>query len=73
MQAMASVSAGAYGDSLAAPSAFDGNAYAGQMERLEENEKADGSCVRGILVALSIQAAAGILICFVWQGLHFVR
>src|SRR5580658_7385572 len=59
MQATASISAGAYGDSLAAPSAYDGNAYAGQMERPEENETADGSCMKGILVALSIEAAAG--------------
>jgi len=73
MQAMASISAGAYGDSLAASSAYDGNAYAGQMERMEENEEGNGSCMKGMLVALGIEAAAGILICCVWQSLHFVR
>ena len=73
MQATASISAGAYGDSLAAPSAFDGNACADQLDLMEEIETADGSCMKGILVALGIETAAGILICFVWQGLHFVR
>jgi hypothetical protein len=73
MQATASISAGAYGDSLAAPSTYEAQAYGEEIDRLQEFERADGSCMKGILVALGIEATAGIFVCFVWQTLHFVR
>jgi hypothetical protein len=73
MHATASISAGAYGDSLAAPSAYEAQAHAEEMERLQELEEGNGSCMKGILVALGIEATAGILACFVWQTLHFAR
>jgi hypothetical protein len=73
MHATASIHAGSYGDSLAASSTFETPANMAEMDRLEELEAANGSCMKGILVALSIEVAAGILICGVWQFWHFAR
>jgi hypothetical protein len=74
MQATASITAGAHGDSLAASYPYNEQAHAEEMDRLQKFYEDDGNCMRGILVALGVEAALGILIfCFVWLGLHFVR
>jgi hypothetical protein len=73
MQATASISPDGYSDSLAASSAYEARAYAEQTSHSLEYDESDGNCIKGILVALGIEATAGILICFAWQTLHFVR
>jgi len=73
MHATASIPVGAHGDSVAAASTYKPAASREQIDRLEDAEETDGSCLKGILVALSIEAAAAILACGVWQVWHVVR
>jgi hypothetical protein len=73
MQATASISSDSYSDSLEASSIYEARAYAEQMKHSLEYDESDGSCMKGMVVALGIEVFAATVICFVWQALHFAR
>jgi len=44
-----------------------------QTDRIDETDERDGSCAKGMIVALSLEAGASLLLCVVWQAWHLIR
>jgi hypothetical protein len=44
-----------------------------QMDRMYEADERNGSCAKGMVVALSLEAGASLLLCAIWQAWHFIR
>jgi hypothetical protein len=47
--------------------------FSKQMDRMDEADEQDGSCGKGIIVALSLEAGASLLLYAIWQAWHFIR
>ena len=73
MHATASVAHGIYDSSCSASSEWDGPASAEELDRLEADNKSDGSFVKGAFVALGIEATMAFMVCGIWQIWHLIR
>ncbi len=72
MQATASIPTELYSSPLTAPSVCEGPAFAGEVDRADEANAPDGSPVKGLLVALCVEAAAVLLCCGIWRAWHLI-
>ena len=68
---------GAAADPAWAPPAADSSAIVEEVEELSDLESCaearDGSCLKGLLFAIGIEAAAAFLILAAWQLWHVLR
>lgn len=73
MHATATILTDAHSSLLSASSVCEAPAFAEERHSAHESNVVDGSCVKGLIVALSLEAAAVLLFCAVWQTWHFMR
>jgi hypothetical protein len=70
MHATASMLPETYSNTFPSPSAHDASVIGRDVENAEAPE---GSAVKGLIVALGLEAAAVLLCCGIWQASHLIR
>ncbi|HXR38744.1 MAG TPA: hypothetical protein VN776_06610 [Terracidiphilus sp.] len=73
MHATASMLTEAYSSPLSSPLVYEAPAIAKEMDRVHGSDVPDGSAVKGLMVAIGMEAAAALLVCVTWAAWHFIR
>ena len=73
MHATATILTEAYGSSLSSHSVYEAPAIADAMDRVYESEVQDRSPVKGMIVALGMEAATALLLGGARMAWHFIR
>lgn len=73
MHATASILTETYSSSLSMPATRKAPASVEETDRAHEPNVPDGSCVKGLIVSLGMEAAAVLLFCSIWQAWHLMR
>jgi len=73
MHATASMVTGAYAGPGLAPSGCEAPAFPKESDCQSESGAQDGSCIKGFIVALGLEAATALCICGIWQVWHLIR
>ncbi len=73
MHATASTLAEPHSIPLSAPSECKAPASAEERDRVQESAVPAGSAMKGLIMALGIEAATALLFCCIWQAWHFIR
>ena len=73
MQATASMLPQAYSSSLASSFVCEAPALTKEMDRAHGSDSRDGSAVKGLFVAVGLEAGAALLACVTWLAWHVIR
>lgn len=73
MHATASMLSDAYSGPVLAPSVCRISEIAGEPDHFYETIAENGNCVRGLVVALGLEAATALSLCLLWQVWHHIR
>jgi len=73
MQATASMLPEAYSSALSSPLVYEGPALSKEMDRVHGTDAPDGSAVKGLVVAIGMEAAAAFLVCITLLAWHAIR